>query len=68
MSKDERTPFRKYGRSRKGTHAVKKGVFVHGRRLSCEGLLMIDGMVLNTLVEGSMTQQLFLQYLEEKIV
>ena len=34
VSKDERTSCRHRGRSRKGTRAVKKGVFVRGRRFS----------------------------------
>jgi len=55
VSKDERTSSRRRGRSRKGTRAVKKGVFVRGRRFSAEGLLSIDGMISNTIVEGSMT-------------
>ena len=68
VSKDERTSFRTRGRSRKGTRAVMKGVFVRGRRFSAEGLLSIDGMVDNTVVEGSMTRALFVEYLEFTVV
>jgi len=68
VSKDERTAFRTRGRSRKGTRAVMKGVFVRGRRFSAEGLLSIDGMVANTVVEGSMTPTLFIEYLEFTVV
>lgn len=68
VSKDERTSARLRGRSRKGTRAVKKGVFVCGRRFSAEGLLTIDGMISNTVVEGSMTRDRFLQYLEFTVV
>lgn len=68
ISKDERTSSRSRGRSRKGTRAVKKGVFVRGRRFSAEGLLTIDGMVANTVVEGSMTRDRFLQFLEFTVV
>ena len=64
VSKDERTSFRGRGRSRKGTRAVQKGVFVRGRRFSATGLLTLDGMVSNTVIEGSMTRELFLEYLE----
>lgn len=67
-SKDERTSSRRRGRSRKGTRAVKKGVFIRGRRFSVEGLLTLDGMVSNTVVEGSMTRVRFLQYLELEVV
>lgn len=68
MSKDERTTFRSHGWSAKGTRAVQKGVFVRGRRFSAEGLLTIDGMISNTVVEGSMTKARFLEYLEHSVV
>ena len=67
-SKDERTSSWRHGRLWKGTRAVKKGVFVRGRRFSVEGLLTLDGMVSNTVVEGSMTRVRFLQYLELEVV
>ena len=51
-----------------GTRAVQKGVFVRGRRFSAEGLLTVDGMVSNMVVEGSMTRAMFLAYLEHSIV
>ena len=68
MLKDERTTGRCRGRLRKGTHAVQKGVFVRGRRFSAEGLLTVDGMVSNTVIEGSMTRAIFLAYLEHFII
>ena len=68
VSKDKRTSSWRRERSRKGTRAVKKGVFVHGRHFSAEGLLTIDGMISNTVVEGSMTRMRFLQYLELEVV
>jgi transposase len=46
VSKDERTPARHYGRSRKGRRAVKKQVFVRGRRTSTEALWMASLRVL----------------------
>lgn len=68
MSKDERTSWRRRGRSIKGTCAVMKGVFVRGRRFSATGLLTVDGMISNTVVEGSMTRALYLAYLENSVV
>jgi len=68
VSKDERTAFRTCGRSRKGTRAVRKGVFVCSCRFSAEGLLLMDGMIATTVVEGSMTRALFLEYLEFTVV
>ena len=51
-----------------GTRAIQKGVFVRGRHFSAEGLLTIDGMVSNTVVEGSMTRAMYLEYLEFSVV
>lgn len=45
-----------------------KGVFVRGCRFSDEGLLSMDGMVASTVVEGSMTRALFIEYLEFTVV
>ena len=66
--KDERTSSWWHGRLWKGTHAVKKGVFICGWCFSVEGLLKLDRMVSNTVVEGSMTHVHFLQYLELEVV
>ncbi|KIJ21613.1 hypothetical protein PAXINDRAFT_65189, partial [Paxillus involutus ATCC 200175] len=67
-SKDERTICRRYGRSQKGHRASKKQVFVRGRRTSTEALLTLDGIVAATVVEGSMTQALYLDWLETSVV
>lgn len=55
-SKDEQTPFRCNGQSKKGTRAVKRGKFVRERRVTATGLLTVDGVVSNIVVKGSMTQ------------
>jgi hypothetical protein len=68
MSKDARSIGRRYGRSRKGRRAEKKQVFVRGRRTSTEALLTLDGIAAGTVVEGSMTKELFLEYLEFNVV
>lgn len=65
MSKDERTTFPSHGWSANVARTVQKGVFVRGRSFSAEGLLTIDGMIPNTVVEGSMTKVRFLEYLEQ---
>jgi len=67
-SKDERTVSRRYGRSKKGTRATKKQVFIRGRRTSTTGLLTIDGIVAGTVVEGSMTKEMFMEFLEYTVV
>jgi transposase len=67
-SKDEKTICRRYGRSRKGTRAAKQQVFIRGRRTTTTGLLSMDGMVAGTVVEGSMTRAMFLEFLEFTVV
>ena len=67
-SKDKRTPSRAYGRSKKGQRAQKKHVFLRGRRVSTEALLSIDGIVARTVVEGSMTREMFLDWMEFDVV
>lgn len=67
-SKDERTLSRCYGRSKKGMRAVKKQPFVRGQRTSTTGLLTLNGIKVATVVEGSMTKAMFLEFLEFSIV
>jgi hypothetical protein len=68
FSKDERTRHQRRGRAKKGKRAVERGVFVRGRRVSGEGLLTLDGIVANTVVEGSMTREKFIYFLEHSVV
>lgn len=67
-SKDERTLARGFGRSKRGRRAAKKAAFKRGRRTSTEALLTLDGIVACKLVEGSMTKELFLDWLEFNVV
>ncbi|KIM77531.1 hypothetical protein PILCRDRAFT_76616 [Piloderma croceum F 1598] len=67
-SKDERTLVRGFGRAKRGRRAAKKGVFVRGRRTSTEALLTLDGIVACKVVEGSMTKELFLEWLEYNVL
>jgi transposase len=68
VHKDERTLNRWYGRARKGRQAAKRVKFVWGRRTSTEALLSLDGVVTCISVEGSMTKELFLEWLEFNVV
>ena len=45
-----------------------RGVFVCRCRVSGEGLLTLDGIVASTVVEGSMTREKFLYFLEHTVV
>ncbi|TFY52053.1 hypothetical protein EVG20_g10726 [Dentipellis fragilis] len=67
-SKDERTCGRHYGWSQKGRHAEKKQVFMRGHRTTMTGLLTLNGMEAATVVEGSMTWNLFLEFLEHTVL
>jgi len=67
-SKDKWMPSRAFGRSKEGQRAQKKQVFLQGRRVSTEALLTIDGIVSGTAVEGSMTQAMFLDWMEFSVV
>ena len=68
VSKDERTIARSYGRSKKGHKAKKKQVFVRGRRTSTVALLTLDGFASGTVVEGSLTKEAFLHWMEFSVV
>jgi len=67
-SKDCRSIGWCYGRSQKNKHAQKKQPFVCGRRVSATGLLSLEGITARTVVEGSMTRELFLEFLEFNVV
>ena len=49
-------------------HAVKKQVFVCGRRTSTTELLTLDGIVVGTVIEDSMTKETFMEFLEYTVV
>jgi transposase len=68
-SKDKRTPHQRFGRSKKGTCAQVDQEFVQGRCVSTkEALLSIDEIIAHTVFEGSMTQAMFLDWMEFDVV
>lgn len=67
-SKNERTLSRGFGRAKKGRRAMMKEKFVRGTRLTATGLLTLDGMVANTVVEGSMKRADYLEFIEHEVV
>lgn len=67
-SKDDRTTVRKYGRSLRGSRAEIDAVFVRGIRYSLLPVLTIDGMIAARVVEGSVTRDIFLEFLETQVV
>jgi hypothetical protein len=68
VSKDERTVGRCYGRSKRGRPSVKAQPFIRGCRTSTVGLLSLEGFVVGTSVEGSLTRVAFLKWLEFTVV
>lgn len=68
FSKDERTLIQQHGHSKKGRCTSVCGVFVHGYWVSGEGLLTLDGIVASTVIEGSMTCEKFLYFLEHSVI
>jgi transposase len=68
MSRDARSIGRRYGRSQKNTRAKRKQPFVRGRRTSTTSLLTIEGIAATTVVEGSMTKEKYLEFLEFNVV
>jgi len=52
----------------RGVCVQKKGVFVHGCRLSAVGLLTLDGMVASNVIKGSFTAAKFKHFLEHDVV
>ena len=67
-SKNEKTAARIYGRSRKGRRAVMKQHFIRGHRLTATALLTVEGIAVSKVVEGSMTRDLYLKFLEQDVV
>jgi hypothetical protein len=68
VSKDEWTVGRRYGRSKRGHQARQSQPFIHGWRTSTVGCLTLDGFVSRMSVEGSLTQDQFLHWLEHSLV
>jgi hypothetical protein len=61
-STNDKTAARSCGRARKGRRAVMRAQFVRGHRLTATALLTVD--VGSKVVEGSMTRDLYLNFLE----
>jgi hypothetical protein len=68
VSRDERSIGRHYGWSKRGRQAKMQQPFVQGRRTSSVGVLTLDGFVAGTAVEGSLTKDVMLEWLEFDVV
>ena len=67
-SKNDKTATRSRGHAQKGRRAIMRSQFVHGHRLTATALLTVDGVAASKVVEGSMTRDLYLQFLENEVV
>jgi hypothetical protein len=67
LQKMKKTAARSHGRSNKGKRAVMKQRFVRGQRLSATGLLTVNGIAVTKVVEGSMTREMYLDFLEHEV-
>ncbi|KAI6138120.1 hypothetical protein BKA82DRAFT_3992171, partial [Pisolithus tinctorius] len=67
-SKDEQTLSRCYGCSKRGRQAQKKQVFVHGQCISTCALLALNGIIVGMAIEGSVTHDKFMEWLEHDVV
>jgi len=68
ISKNDKTPARSRGHSKKGHRAVMKQKFICGRRLIATALLTSKGITASRVIEGSMTKVLYLDFLENDVV
>jgi len=67
-SKNDKTPARSQECSKKGCRAIMKQKFVRGRRYTATALLTTEGIMASKVVEGSMTKELYLDFLEHDVV
>ena len=66
--KNKKTAARIYGCSGKGRRAVMKQRFIRGHHLTATALLTVEGIAVSKVVEGSMTRDLYLKFLEQDVV
>jgi hypothetical protein len=66
--KDERTSARRQGWLLQGTRCVQRKCFVRGQRYSIFPILTLDGIITYDIVEGTVTSDQFLQFLQELVV
>jgi transposase len=67
-ARNKKNPSRKMGWSLKGLRAVQKRCFVCGQRFSILPVLTLDGIVAHDILPGSVTSELFVNFLREHIV
>ena len=66
-SKNEKMAACSHGRANKGKRAMMKQHFVRGQCLLATGLLTVNGIAVTKVVEGSMTREMYLDFLEHEV-
>jgi hypothetical protein len=66
-SKDERTSMRLYGYSKVNSRALKKVVFVRGKRYTLLPALTEQGIIAVDIMEGSCTKQRFKEFVISQV-
>ena len=67
-AKDDRTISRGYGYSEVNTRAVKKVVFIRGKRYTLLPALSLDGIIAVNIIEGSCTKERFKEFVISQVV
>ena len=67
-AKDERTISRGYGYSEINTRAVKKVVFIRGKRYTLLPALSLDGIIAVNIIEGNCTKEKFKEFVISQVV
>ena len=67
-AKDEQMSGWRMGRSSVGTRCVQRRCFVWGQNYSILFVLTLDGLITWDIIEGSVTSEWFVQFLQENVV
>ncbi|KAK0432290.1 hypothetical protein EV421DRAFT_1719683, partial [Armillaria borealis] len=63
-----RTSSRKMGYAPRGLCCMSRRHFVCGQRYSILPVLTIDGIIAHDVIQGSVTSEIFLEFLREQVV
>jgi transposase len=66
--KDEQTSAQWQGWSLRGSRCVQRKCFIHGKQYSIIPIITLDGIITYNIIEGSVTSERFLQFLQELVV
>ena len=67
-AKDDRTISRRYGYSEVNTRAIKKVVFIRGKRYTLLPALSLDGIIAVKIIEGNCTKEIFREFIISQVV